>query len=47
MSFATNLYPGDYFEGKIGVNLTVLLVLVTMFIGVTNELPKVHTHILC
>ena len=37
---ATNYYKDFFFEAVVGVNLTCMLVLVTMFISVANSLPK-------
>ena len=37
---ATNYYKDFFFEAVVGVNLTCMLVLVTMFISVSNSLPK-------
>ena len=40
MSFATNYFRPFYFEAIATVNLTSLLALTTLFISVTNSLPK-------
>ena len=37
---STNFFKSFFFEAVVTVNLTVLLVLVTMFISVSNSLPK-------
>ena len=37
---ATNYYKDFFFEAVVSVNLTCMLVLVTMFISVANSLPK-------
>ena len=37
---ATNYYKDFFFEAVVTVNLTCMLVLVTMFISVANSLPK-------
>ena len=37
---STNFFKSFFFEPVVTVNLTVLLVLVTMFISVSNSLPK-------
>ena len=36
---STNFFKSFFFEAVVTVNLTVLLVLVTMFISVSNSLP--------
>ncbi len=40
MSFSTNYFKGFFFEAIVTVNLTSLLALTTLFISVTNSLPK-------
>ncbi len=40
MSFATNYFEGFFFEAIVTVNLTSLLALTTLFVSVTNSLPK-------
>ena len=37
---STNFFKSFFFEAVVTVNLTVLLVLVTMFISVSNSLPN-------
>ncbi len=37
--FATNYFKAFFFEATVTVNLTCLLVLTTLFIGVSNTLP--------
>merc|ERR1719350_1272493 len=37
---ATNYFKAFFFEAVVSVNLTVMLVLTTMFINVSNQLPK-------
>ena len=39
-AFSTNYYGTEYFEAVVTVNLTALLVMMTLFIGVSNSLPK-------
>ncbi len=39
VSFSTNYFKGHFFEAIVTVNLTSLLVLATLFIGVSNALP--------
>ena len=40
VSFSTNYFKAFFFEAIVTVNLTALLVLTTMFISVTESLPK-------
>ncbi len=40
VSFATNYFKPFFFEAVVTVNLTSLLALTTLFISVTNSLPK-------
>ncbi len=40
VSFSTNYFEGFFFEAIVTVNLTSLLALTTLFISVTNSLPK-------
>ena len=40
VSFSTNYYKSQFFEALVAVNLTSLLVLTTLFISVSNALPK-------
>lgn len=40
VSFATNHFQPRYFEANVTVNLTSLLTLTTLFINVSNSLPK-------
>ena len=40
ISFVSTLFQTEYFDTIVGVNLTVMLVLVTMFISVSNNLPN-------
>ena len=40
VSFATNYFKGFFFEAIVTVNLTSLLALTTLFISITNSLPK-------
>ena len=37
---ATNFFKAFFFEAVVSVNLTVMLVLTTMFISVSNQLPN-------
>jgi hypothetical protein len=37
---STNYFKSFFFEAVVTVNLTCMLVLVTMFISISNELPK-------
>ena len=37
---ATNFFKAFFFEAVVSVNLTVMLVLTTMFINVSNQLPN-------
>ena len=36
-SFATNYFSEDHFEATVTVNITALLVMVTLYIGISNE----------
>ena len=38
--YATNFFQPFFFEAVVTVNLTVMLVLTTMFVGVSQTLPK-------
>ncbi len=40
VSFTTNYFKGFFFEAIVTVNLTSLLALTTLFISITNSLPK-------
>ena len=40
VSFATNYFKAEHFEANVTVNLTSLLTLTTLFISVSNSLPK-------
>ena len=40
VSFSTNYFKAFFFEASVTVNLTSLLVLTTLFISVSNSLPK-------
>lgn len=40
VSFSTNYFKAFFFEAIVTVNLTSLLVLTTLFISVSNSLPK-------
>ena len=40
IGFATNFFKEFFFEAVITVNLTSMLVLSTMFISISNNLPK-------
>ena len=40
VSFSTNYFKAFFFEAVVTVNLTSLLVLTTLFISVSNSLPK-------
>ena len=40
VSFSTNYYKSQFFEALVAVNLTSLLVLTTLFVSVSNALPK-------
>ena len=37
---ATNYFKAFFFEAVVTVNLTVMLVLTSMFVNVSNQLPK-------
>merc|ERR1711892_819448 len=37
---STNYFKAFFFEAVVSVNLTVMLVLTTMFINISNQLPK-------
>ena len=36
----TNYFEKEHFDAVVTLNLTTMLVLTTMFVGVSNELPK-------
>ena len=40
ISHSTNYFKAFFFESIISVNLTVMLVLTTMFINISNQLPR-------
>ena len=40
ISYTTNFYKAFFFEAVVAVNLTCMLVLATMFVSVSDSLPK-------
>ncbi len=40
VAFATNYFKADYFESVVTVNVTIWLVLTTLYIGIINSLPR-------